>query len=778
MFQDSSDLIFNTNATQMQKTLPVLKEQKKWLQDLKNLSDFEVQFKTFEKIILAIWQKEVELFFSFEEKSKYSLYDKLNLIREYNELLLSFKQFDDDLFIVNILKKTNSPLRPVFLEACLRMRENILEKKKKNSKDVCLDSDETSFEWQVENQPHLVEFKEDFDLYPLSLNMSEQQFFYNKEKSFEDLKPLNLEDMCQIFLDIVQKRCDLFKQNENLDWDTAQNRQSVFQKFFKELFEEVLFVQDKILKKEQEGINKNIQISEADLFNAVSKSEKSKWGDLWQKFSLSVQLQDIMNIHTDWRKLKTEISLPFKLETAYAAYLKFLLKKHLFVSDMPLEKIPVEPDKFLYALNRRLAFEKAYLKKLMKFILKNAFIIFMPYVSGLMLKVALSEMNKMIHRQLDVVEQNLFLLYHLLLKDLNLTKKLEKSEKQKELTRLLTNLTDGKVNKLSGCINKIDINAIDCKGRTLLFHAVCNENENLVKSILALNPDIEKSDYKKQTPLMKAFEIGNKKIIKLLLGKNASLSEKDVEGKTIFHFAVLSPKDHVFEFLDCKNQDLNEMDENKQTPLHLAIQKDNFGAFKFLLANGADPYLLNEEGQSCASLIQKKSQNYKNFFARYESQRKIYECLLFQGILTNNLPYVEKAIEKKAHLNEIYLYQKTPIEWALTFSYREAVVLLMKNNCFCRQNRIKNLGYLELRQALLQQDMKYFKILLKAGADVNSIDEKTKLPLLHLAVLVGYHPFVEVMIENNVDLNLKDAEGKTFTELSKNSTRLKSFFKN
>ena len=75
-------------------------------------------------------------------------------------------------------------------------------------------------------------FKENFDLYPLSLNMSEQQFFYNKEKSFEDLKPLNLEDMCQIFLDIVQKRCDVFKQNENLDWDTAQNRQSLFQKFF------------------------------------------------------------------------------------------------------------------------------------------------------------------------------------------------------------------------------------------------------------------------------------------------------------------------------------------------------------------------------------------------------------------------------------------------------------------------------------------------------------------------------------------------------------------
>ena len=49
MFQDSSDLIFNTNATQMQKTLPVLKEQKKWLQDLKNLSDFEVQIKLLKK---------------------------------------------------------------------------------------------------------------------------------------------------------------------------------------------------------------------------------------------------------------------------------------------------------------------------------------------------------------------------------------------------------------------------------------------------------------------------------------------------------------------------------------------------------------------------------------------------------------------------------------------------------------------------------------------------------------------------------------------------------
>ena len=105
---------------------------------------------------------------------------------------------------------------------------------------------------------------------------------------------------------------------------------------------------------------------------------------------------------------------------------------------------------------------------------------------------------------------------------------------------------------------------------------------------------------------------------------------------------------------------------------------------------------------------------------------------------------------------------------------------MMRHKCFCGANRIKNLGHEALRQALVQRDMRYFKILLNAGADVNSADEETKHTLLHIAVLLGYPSFVSVLMEYGVDLSLKDKNGYTAFDLAKKykDPKIESFFKN
>ena len=457
-------------------------------------------------------------------------------------------------------------------------------------------------------------------------------------------------------------------------------------------------------------------------------------------------------------------------------YVKYLLKKELFASVLPLKTISLEQDKFIYELNKFLAFEKTHLKKLLKFVLKNVFIILMPNISFSMVKIAVKEMCISIKKQLDLEAQNSFLLHRMLLKELPL------NAKQKEERSVLHHLAEQKIKVTVDQINELhcDVNAIDSKGQTPLFFAVCNENEDMVQSLLYLNADKTIFDYKGQTPLMKAFETGNSKIIELLLDKKEQLYAKDFDSKTMAHFAALSQKSACLSFLSETDMDFNAVDKNLNTPLHLAIQNDNFEAFKFFLQKGANPYLYNKEGKSCASLIQEKSKRIKDFFEAYENEKKVYECLLFHGILTNNLSFVEKAIEKKAHLNEVYLYKKTPIELALTILDREVVVLMMRNKCFCGPNRIKNLGYEALRQALVQRDMRYFKILLNAGADVNSADEETKETLLHIAVLLGYPSFISVLMEYGVDLTLKDKNGDTAFDLAKKykDPQIESFFKN
>ncbi len=757
---------FQTNGVLLQE-----REEKNCFKEIDCFLDKESQFDVLEKNVLDFYRVETDLCLLLEKGTPHSLYDWLRSIKGYNEILISLKKFEDAFFVASILKRTNSTYKSVLFDCILRMRNYLVERFQKKYIGGNYKYDETTFEWQVENYKGFLQQEKRFYLYPLRLQDEHKKFLCEEEynQSYS-------EEMYQSFLDVAQKKSNLLRNNKNFNWEEIQKDNDVLCGFFSDVFESIISLRRKFLQAEQKTSFEDEYALEDKVLKAVSENEKQEWGEAWMKFALSIQLQDLVQMNVDWKHLQNKFILSQQLQVAYIDYVKYLLKKDLFVSILPLKAIPLEEDKFVVELNKFLAFEKTHLKKLLKFVLKNVFIILMPNISFSMVKIAIKEMQVSIQNQLDLESKNSFLLHRILLKESTLV------VKQKEEKGALHHLAEQKIKVTIDQIKELhcDVNAIDSKGRTPLFFAVCNENEDMVQSLLCLNADKTISDYKGQTPLMKAFEVGNSKIIKLLLDKKEQLCVKDFDLKTIAHFAALSQKAACLSFLNETDIDFNAVDKNLNTPLHLAVQNENFEAFKFFLQKGSNPYLCNKEGKSCASLIREKSKRIKDFFEAYENEKKVYECLLFQGILTNNLSFVEKAIEKKAHLNEVYLYKKTPIELALTILNREVIVLLMRHKCFCGSNRIKNLGYEALRQALVQRDMRYFKILLNAGADVNSADEETKETLLHIAVLLGYPSFISVLMEYGVDLSLKDRNGETAFDLVKKykDPQIESFFKN
>ncbi|MBO7244532.1 MAG: ankyrin repeat domain-containing protein [Alphaproteobacteria bacterium] len=789
---------FSENS--IRKPLSQIKDKKKCLEEVNNLLSTDFQFQIFKKIIMALFQKEEELLLEIKKLQMSSLGSLNNifcLIEQYKMILRSLISFEDDVFIASVLKETKSSYKAVFSDLALKMRERIMKKmedslvqdslKRKHSKinQNGADENKDSFEVQVKNQKKFFNFQKKIDLCFLT-----SVDFNKKYKRVSDIDecfyvPFYSDEMYQSLLKLIQEKVNKIGADTLLkNWETDENA-ICRQNFFKEVFCSALIKRYEFLSsetynmmfKEEKSLKQKLLKEKETFLKSFSAEEKNLLQNRWDEFSSAVLTDDFVLIDTLWDALNNDFEFIRVHADSYFSYFEVFAQNKLFIPCLKEKNLPLNIHDFLFVFDSVLDVEKKHLKKFLKFILKNLLVLLMPFVSSTVLKDALKQMQKCIKDEVDLVEENLFFLYQIQLKKLN-----EATSFIGEKTADQTDLHQKDIEKIKGVDGSLkslnlDVNMIDFKGRTPLFEAVCAENIEMVKKLLSLNADVEKSDYKGQTPLMMAFENGNDTLIELLLQNKASLFVKDFRLKTMMHFAVKSQKKEGVLRLIESNVDINAADLDGQTPLHFAVQANNLEAFKLLLAKGANPYLLNKKKESVIALIQEKDE-FKDIFVAYEQDKKIYECLLFQGILKNNLSFVQKAIEKNAHLNEIYLYGQTPIEMALTVLNREIINVLMKNRCFLSTRRITNLGYFALRQALVQQDIKYFKLLLKAGADQNGIEPQTGHTLLHQAVLLGYSSFIKVLLENNANVHIKDLSGQTVLDLvaKTDDVEIKSFF--
>jgi ankyrin repeat protein len=155
--------------------------------------------------------------------------------------------------------------------------------------------------------------------------------------------------------------------------------------------------------------------------------------------------------------------------------------------------------------------------------------------------------------------------------------------------------------------NKGDINLKDEKGNSLLHYAIYLPNYDLASKLLLLGAECDPFNEIGRTPLMIAALLGHTNIVKLLIKHGADPFLVDQDGNSVLFLAVGSGDlETVTELLlltgdprsSKKGAECDLSNKNGRTPLMLAAHLGYTNIIKLLINYGADPLLLDQNGDS------------------------------------------------------------------------------------------------------------------------------------------------------------------------------------
>lgn len=182
---------------------------------------------------------------------------------------------------------------------------------------------------------------------------------------------------------------------------------------------------------------------------------------------------------------------------------------------------------------------------------------------------------------------------------------------------------------LAKTLRKMDANASDDQGLTLLIHAVRDQKNDLVNVILNAGANIDHLDAQGQSALLHAVTANDAEMTRLLLSKGADVNARDGDADSCIGVAAEAGYEDIVEMLVNHAHSLNEpphkekavfrainnkldrcaklllekgpvdiKDQHGNTPLMAAINAQNSILARYLLTHGANPNLRNKAGES------------------------------------------------------------------------------------------------------------------------------------------------------------------------------------
>ncbi len=227
----------------------------------------------------------------------------------------------------------------------------------------------------------------------------------------------------------------------------------------------------------------------------------------------------------------------------------------------------------------------------------------------------------------------------------------------------------GDLEDLVSMMNELhNINLVNENGETLLYTACQYNRYTIVKKLIELNANIEKSSNKYMTPLLIACQSDSLRILKLLLENGAKIDVYDEHGNTSLHLAcTYNCNINLIKFLILNKVDINAINNENKTPL-LSIEEYNVEAFKFLIKEGADVNTTDKQGMlplySAVKLCDIKLVKYiisKMEIYDPDLRLKIYNKSLILSCVFKSLEKVKFFLSLGAQINK-------PIEKGGSFS--------------------------------------------------------------------------------------------------------------
>ena len=146
---------------------------------------------------------------------------------------------------------------------------------------------------------------------------------------------------------------------------------------------------------------------------------------------------------------------------------------------------------------------------------------------------------------------------------------------------------------------KADVNLPDLSGRAPIFYAMEHNQEDALRTLLALGANPNVQDNAGVTPLMRAAAKNQKGIVQILLKqKGTDVKTQDLQGRTALIYSVYAEEPAPANALLKAGANLNAQDVAGNTSLLTAIKAKNDRTALFLIQQGADLTLTNNDGDN------------------------------------------------------------------------------------------------------------------------------------------------------------------------------------
>ncbi|XP_067653191.1 ankyrin-1-like [Haliotis asinina] len=278
-----------------------------------------------------------------------------------------------------------------------------------------------------------------------------------------------------------------------------------------------------------------------------------------------------------------------------------------------------------------------------------------------------------------------------------------------------------------------DLSVTNANNRNILHWACVGGNDKLVNFILMQNNvDINGRNIKGMTPVMLAAYYGKREVFDILVRKRVHLSEVGNDGKNILHLVCEGKNVEIVKhILRLHIVDIN-CRFNEMTPLMLAVKYHTRNVLQLLLESGADPSLVNRDGDNVLHL------------ACMRGDEEIVKHVLKLHTLNINCRGSKG---------------RTPLLLAAEYKKYDVFELLLEGGA--DPSAVNGNGDNILHMACEGDSEEILKHVLKLHTlDINCRGYKGRTPLLVAAVYSAYDVF-KLLLESGGNLSVVDSDGNS-----------------
>ncbi|XP_066453854.1 CARD- and ANK-domain containing inflammasome adapter protein-like [Eleutherodactylus coqui] len=293
-----------------------------------------------------------------------------------------------------------------------------------------------------------------------------------------------------------------------------------------------------------------------------------------------------------------------------------------------------------------------------------------------------------------------------------------------------------------------------------MFKAVKLNLFGIIKALIDKGTDVNARNDMQYTPLLLAAELGKSEAAQALIEKGAHIDDRTPNLNTALHLSVQGGDVPTLKLLLQKGINVDITGPGHQTPLHMAAYHNRPDLSDILLSAGANVNAVSKESLTPLHLASQRNnvdvaQNLIEHKANVNAKDKHSKTPLHLAVEGGGLALVQLLLNNKADPNVADKDKKTPLHIAAEEGKSEVVAALLSSQA---RYGVKDMdGCTPIHYATISGNMDIVKSLLKAGKNKN-LEEKNvwrKTPL-HLAAEHGHSDIIQLLLTNGVAIDPLD----------------------